>query len=195
MESNSTTYITLREMWRIFRKNWILIVLISLVAAILVGVLYAAIYSPVYSSRSQYYVSNVSDNTPLYSSGQTTGAMEMAAYCAQFLQGSVVLEKALEAAELTEQECDYIHEQNTYAGHRIGGYPRFEQFDVRDDEPALQKYDTLLLQIVSHTATDEQGRERELIMFGDEGGCQFFIPAEKLRQRDFSDVMYTWDCG
>ena len=104
MESNSTTYITLREMWRIFRKNWILIVLISLVAAILVGVLYAAIYSPVYSSSSQYYVSNVSDNTPLYSSGQTTGAMEMAAYCAQFLQGSVVLEKALEVAELTEQE-------------------------------------------------------------------------------------------
>ena len=98
-------------------------------------------------------------------------------------------------AELTEQECDYIHEQNTYAGHRIGGYPRFEQFDVRDDQPKLQKYDTLLLQIVSHTAPDEQGRERELIMFGDEGGCQFFIPAEKLRQRDFSDVMYTWDCG
>ncbi len=98
-------------------------------------------------------------------------------------------------AELTEQECDYIHEQNTYAGHRIGGYPTFEQFDPRDDQPKLQKYDTLLLQIVSHTAPDAQGSERELIMFGDEGGCQFFIPAENLRQRDFSDVMYTWDCG
>lgn len=98
-------------------------------------------------------------------------------------------------AELSEEECDFLHEQNTYAGHRIGGYPCFEQFDPRDDEPKLQKYDTLLLQIVSHTAPDRQGHERELIMFGDEGGCQFFIPAEKLRQRDFSDVMYTWDCG
>ena len=98
-------------------------------------------------------------------------------------------------AELTEEECDYIHEQNTYAGHRIGGYPCFEQFDPRDDEPKLQKYDTLLLQIVSHTAPDEHGHEQELIMFGDEGGCQFFIPADKLRQRDFTDILYSWDCG
>ncbi|MBE6676652.1 MAG: DUF1963 domain-containing protein, partial [Ruminococcaceae bacterium] len=45
------------------------------------------------------------------------------------------------------------------------------------------------------TAPDGHGHEQELIMFGDEGGCQFFIPAEKLRARDFSDVMYTWDCG
>lgn len=104
MESTSTTYITLREMWRIFRKNWILIVLLALVMAIAVGVLYAAIYTPVYSSSSQYYVSNVSNDTPLYSSGQTTGAMEMASYCAKFLEGSVVLEKVLETAELTEQE-------------------------------------------------------------------------------------------
>ena len=46
-----------------------------------------------------------------------------------------------------------------------------------------------------YTAPDEQGHEQELIMFGDEGGCQFFIPADKLRARDFSDVMYSWDCG
>lgn len=97
--------------------------------------------------------------------------------------------------ELSDEENDYLTEQNAYAGHRIGGYPCFEQFDPRDDEPALQKYDTLLLQIVSHTAPDEQGHEQELIMFGDEGGCQFFIPSEKLRNKDFSDVMYSWDCG
>ena len=96
--------------------------------------------------------------------------------------------------ELSDEESDYLHEQNTYAGHRIGGYPCFEQFDPRY-KPELQKYDTLLLQIVSHIAPDKHGREQELIMFGDEGGCQFFIPAEKLRNRDFSDVMYTWDCG
>ena len=97
--------------------------------------------------------------------------------------------------ELEDAENDYITEQNTYAGHRIGGYPCFEQFDPRDDEPELQKYDTLLLQIVSHIAPDTQGKEHELIMFGDLGGCQFFIPAEKLRAKDFSDILYSWDCG
>ncbi len=95
---------------------------------------------------------------------------------------------------LSDEESDYMYEQNVYAGHRIGGYPCFEQFDPRY-KPELQKYDTLLLQIVSHVAPDENGHERELIMFGDEGGCQFFIPAEKLRQRDFSDILYSWDCG
>lgn len=41
----------------------------------------------------------------------------------------------------------------------------------------------------------ENGKESELIMFGDAGGCQFFIPHDKLIARDFSDVMYWWDCG
>jgi uncharacterized protein YwqG len=77
----------------------------------------------------------------------------------------------------------------------VGGYPCFEPFDPRGNDSALEKYDTLLLQIVSHTAEDEQGQTTDLIMFGDEGGCQFFIPREKLRACDFSDVMYTWDCG
>ena len=79
-------------------------------------------------------------------------------------------------------------------GHRIGGYPCFEQDDPRDVTEELRKYDTLLLQIVSHTMPDTSGNEETLIMFGDEGGCQFFIPREKLRARDFSDVMYNWDC-
>ena len=97
--------------------------------------------------------------------------------------------------ELDDQDYDYLYDQCAYAGHRIGGYPCFEQFDPRGNDSSLEKYDTLLLQIVSHTAEDEQGQERDLIMFGDAGGCQFFIPKEKLRVCDFSDVMYTWDCG
>ena len=96
----------------------------------------------------------------------------------------------LEAAEMA-----YLCDQTVYAGHRIGGYPCFEQEDPRGYQPELQKYDTLLLQIVSHTMPDESGKERELIMFGDAGGCQFFIPRDKLIARDFSDVMYWWDCG
>jgi uncharacterized protein YwqG len=96
--------------------------------------------------------------------------------------------------DLEDEEFDLIYEENSYGGHRIGGYPCFEQDDPRDVNESLHKYDTLLLQIVSHTMPNESGKEETLIMFGDEGGCQFFIPREKLRARDFSDVMYNWDC-
>ncbi len=96
--------------------------------------------------------------------------------------------------DISDEEFDLIYEENSYGGHRIGGYPCFEQDDPRDVAEDLRKYDTLLLQIVSHTMPNENGEETELIMFGDEGGCQFFIPHEKLRARDFSDVMYNWDC-
>lgn len=96
--------------------------------------------------------------------------------------------------DLEDAEFDLIYEENSYGGHRIGGYPCFEQDDPRDVTEELRKYDTLLLQIVSHTMPDASGNEETLIMFGDEGGCQFFIPREKLRARDFSDVMYNWDC-
>ncbi len=96
---------------------------------------------------------------------------------------------------LSEDEMEFICDQNIYAGHRIGGYPCFEQSDPREYHPELRKYDTLLLQIVSHTVHGENGRGHDLIMFGDEGGCQFLIPSEKLRCRDFSDVLFWWDCG
>ncbi|MBQ2716604.1 MAG: DUF1963 domain-containing protein [Clostridia bacterium] len=96
--------------------------------------------------------------------------------------------------DISDEEFDLIYDENRYGGHRIGGYPCFTQDDPRDVGDSLHKYDTLLLQIVSHSMPGEDGKEEELIMFGDAGGCQFFIPRDKLRARDFSDVMYNWDC-
>lgn len=96
--------------------------------------------------------------------------------------------------DLTDSEFDLIYDENSYGGHRIGGYPCFTQDDPRDVSEDLHKYDTLLLQIVSHSMPDASGKEEDLIMFGDDGGCQFFIPRAKLRARDFTDVMYNWDC-
>ena len=104
METTPINNLALIDLWRILRKKWFLLVLISLLLAIGVGIVHACLYTPIYSSSSQYYVSNVSDETPLYSNGQTSGAMEMATYCAQFLDGSVVLETVLETADLTEAE-------------------------------------------------------------------------------------------
>ena len=96
---------------------------------------------------------------------------------------------------IPEDAYERICDENSYGGHRIGGYPCFEQQDPRGYREDLRKYDTLLLQIVSHTMPNEDGVDEDLIMFGDEGSCQFFIPRDKLIARDFSDVMYWWDCG
>lgn len=71
------------------------------------------------------------------------------------------------------------------AGHRIGGYPYFTQYDPRSADDG---YDVLLLQI----DTDDDGGHQ--IMWGDSGIANFFIKREDLEKRDFSKVIYNWDC-
>lgn len=73
------------------------------------------------------------------------------------------------------------------AFHRIGGYPYFTQWDPRADE-RYAKYDTLLFQLDSMDWGDMH------IQIGDEGVMNFFIPSENLKNGDFSDVLYWWDC-
>lgn len=80
---------------------------------------------------------------------------------------------------LTREDNDYLYEQLDTAGHHLLGYPYFTQYDPRDG-----LYETLLFQMDSD----------DHILWGDCGVGNFFIDLEKLRQRDFSDVFYTWDC-
>ncbi len=108
------------------------------------------------------------------------------------LDDSLARAGAPAVAELDPATYHAICEQNTWGGHRIGGYPCFEKVDPREFEP-YRPYDILLLQIVTHTVRIKEGGEADLIRFGNDGGCQFFIPREKLRALDFSDVMYWWD--
>lgn len=68
------------------------------------------------------------------------------------------------------------------AEHKIGGYPYFIEEDIRSLDPSLEKYDTLLFQLVSNDA--------QSIMWGDSGVISFFINEEKLKQLDFSDVLF-----
>lgn len=76
--------------------------------------------------------------------------------------------------------------------HAMFGYPFFTQFDPREhQEGGFDRYDTLLLQIDSE---GEKGTRRDLVLWGDVGICNFFINGDKLRQGDFSDVLYNWDC-
>lgn len=66
-------------------------------------------------------------------------------------------------------------------GHKLGGYPAFSQWDPRPKGSKLE----LLLQL-------ESG---EAMMWGDCGVANFFIDPEALARCDFSQVLYTWDCG
>ena len=71
-------------------------------------------------------------------------------------------------------------------GHKINGFPSFTQQDPRDEN---DDFDTLLLQIDSGKIDDSHE-----ILWGDCGICNFFINSEKLKNCDFSEVIYNWDC-
>lgn len=79
----------------------------------------------------------------------------------------------------------YYYIVNNFNGydHKLLGHPDFTQQDPRESED-LNYYDTLLLQIGS-----EDG-----IMWGDCGVANFFINEKDLANRDFSKILYTWDC-
>ncbi|MCM1524483.1 MAG: YwqG family protein [Ruminococcus sp.] len=67
----------------------------------------------------------------------------------------------------------------------IGGYPDFTQQDPRTPSDDRR---VLLFQLESQRVN---GRE---IMWGDMGVGNFFISPEDLKNRDFSRVLFNWDC-
>lgn len=87
-----------------------------------------------------------------------------------------------EAENLLEYMDDFF---DGGSGHKIGGYPGFAQWDPRSSEDT---HDVLLFQLDSDMGTDWK------ILWGDCGIGNFFINWEKLKNCDFSDVLYTWDC-
>lgn len=75
-------------------------------------------------------------------------------------------------------------------GHRLDGYPFFIQTDPRSEDIDCEEFDTLLFQLDSETRN-----RKELVCWGDCGVGNFFINREALKRRDFSRVLYNWDCG
>ena len=73
--------------------------------------------------------------------------------------------------------------------HQLGGYPYFTQNDPREENPEYKDFDTLLFQLDS----DFSGK-KDLVLWGDSGIANFFINREALKRRDFSQVLYNWDC-
>ena len=73
------------------------------------------------------------------------------------------------------------------------GYPRFEQYDYRNDDIKLRSFDTLLLQIPTlEDKSDESDGNRTL--WGDCGSARLFISYDDLIRRDFSRVFYETQC-
>lgn len=84
-------------------------------------------------------------------------------------------------------EYDAIMDRLPLRGNKLGGYAWSTQDDPRCRE-IYRKYDTVLLQVDSNYQGDCQ------ISFGDAGVALFLIPGDKLKARDFSDIMFWWDC-
>lgn len=85
---------------------------------------------------------------------------------------------------IEDELWDSVHEAFPSNGHKIGGYAYFTQDDPRFGHDIFKDY-ILLLQIDS----DDE------IMWGDVGVANFFIHPDDLSKKDFSKVMYSWDCS
>ena len=73
--------------------------------------------------------------------------------------------------------------ENNCSNDKMLGYAHFTQEDPRYNKK-YEEYDTLLLQINSS----------QYVMWGDVGIGNFFIPKKSLLEKDFSKVLYNWDC-
>jgi len=85
--------------------------------------------------------------------------------------------------EIKDDLEESLYEDFSPSGHKIGGYAYFTQSDPREYDDLLKNY-IVLLQI----DTDDE------IMWGDSGVANFFIHPDDLAKKDFSKVMYSWDC-
>ncbi len=93
-----------------------------------------------------------------------------------------------------EEYEDWDKEPEDMCGNIIGGIPYFTQTDPREYKEELQKYDYLLFQLDTCGVQREDGLYNDAVMWGDSGVGNFFISTEKLKNLDFSDVLYNWDC-
>lgn len=89
---------------------------------------------------------------------------------------------------ISEEITDGVYDQLEGGGHHIGGYPMFTQIDPREYHENLRGHTVLLFQLDSEETKDYS------ILWGDSGVCHFFIKPEDLARRDFSNVLYNWDC-
>lgn len=103
----------------------------------------------------------------------------------RYTNGTFDMDSFLAGNQAIEDELtDFFYDNFTSGGHKVGGYAYFTQEDPRHEGNGTDKY-VLLLQVDS----DDD------ICWGDVGVANFFIHPDDLARKDFSKVMYTWDCS
>ena len=121
---------------------------------------------------------------------------------------SIGLRNRPEYANLTDKEfyrilwdsLELIFEENeesyefVMSGSRVLGYPFFTQSDPREVQGKYSGYDILLLQLDSEDRKLSDDSYDWMVMWGDCGVGNFFIRKEDLLNKDFSHVLYNWDC-
>lgn len=90
---------------------------------------------------------------------------------------------------LDEDAYNDMFDEPSTAGHWILGYPYFTQSDPREYNEDYCYYDTLLFQMDSDYINKE-----DYILWGDCGVANFFINHKDLENKDFSKILYNWDC-
>lgn len=93
--------------------------------------------------------------------------------------------------KVDEALYDALYETRCIPKTRMGGYPYFTQSDPRYKDE-LSGHTVLLFQ--SDSENGGEGWENA-VCWGDMGVANFFIRPEDLARRDFSNVLYNWDCG
>lgn len=122
--------------------------------------------------------------------------MDMCDYRFEDLQNEILKEKLGididddEFSDIWECIYDYLSENGiTSEGHKMLGYPFFTQTDPRDYNEDFKYYDTLLFQMDSESID-----KTFYTLWGDCGVGNFFINHKDLENKDFSKVLYNWDC-
>lgn len=127
-------------------------------------------YSPVYKPHSLAF----KFKTEYVGMGDVNGGSE-----AGFKMDNIIADHP----QLRREIEDAVFGNFSPVGHKLGGYAYFTQWDPRDEESETRDY-TLLFQMDSD----------DHIMWGDVGVGNFFIDPVDLSNKDFSKILYNWDC-
>ena len=84
-------------------------------------------------------------------------------------------------------EMEYSEEPHS----QCDGFAFFTQSDPREFEEKYKKYDTVLFQLDSEY---DENTKNWKVCIGDAGVLNFFINREKLKNKDFTEILYNWDC-
>ena len=90
--------------------------------------------------------------------------------------------------EYEEELAEYIYDNFSSEGSKLGGYANF----IQEDPRISGEHDDWVLLFQMDSEFFDEGDE---IMWGDVGVANFFIEKDALKNNDFSRVWYNWDCS